>query len=144
MVQIGLDYITCKVNEINGRRAIVIDQFDRTMTVRIDVRRGKGPLPEVGETWLIDRTLGPWTFAACLNPKRIEITGSTDNNPALKSLIAALERMGWIKDLTTDDQLRAEHLHTHVIPSASTGTGGDPSHTHTIPSRTSQTDSPSD
>lgn len=44
--------------------ATIKDSFGRNRIVRIDIRRGGGRIPIVGETWLLDRTLGDWTFAA--------------------------------------------------------------------------------
>lgn len=109
----GLPYMKAVVTDVTDRMAIVVDQFGKHHDVRIDLRRGKGPFPRVGEMWLLDRELGPWTFAACMKADLPKVTGSTDDIPALISLIAALTEIGLIEDHTTSDQIRALHPHTH-------------------------------
>lgn len=43
------------------------DNFGKEVMVNASVQRAKGFPPEVGERWMIDRTLGGWTLAACLS-----------------------------------------------------------------------------
>ena len=133
----SLNQVTCRVDDIDGNIASVIDQFGRYLTVRLDVRRGV-VLPRPGETWILDRTLGPWTFAAQVRPAtRPQVSGTTDDIPALKSLIEALIEIGLpIEDLTVDIQMNARHghthPHTHVVPGHQTQSAGDPSHRHNV------------
>ena len=138
-----LDSVTCRVDEVSGRNATVIDQYSIFRTVRTDVRRGAGPKPREGETWVIDRSMGVWTFSARIMAK-IEtpiVTGSTDENPALISLLEALDELGFIKNETIDTQLRAVHPHTHPhthehihdVPYQPTTEAGFPVHDHGVP-----------
>lgn len=43
--------------------AIVNDTMGREIPVRIDLQRGKGSIPAPGERWVIDKSMGVWTFA---------------------------------------------------------------------------------
>lgn len=61
----GITYFTVKVEEINGDMAITMDKFGQRREVRTDVMR-TNRRPAVGEDWVIDRTLGLWTFAAII------------------------------------------------------------------------------
>lgn len=96
--------------------ATVRNEFGKTRPVPLHVR-AKGSRPAEGETWLISRDLGFWTFALCLLPKPPVITGTTDNIPALESLLSQLADAGLIVDETTNDRIRASHGHTHTAPS---------------------------
>lgn len=109
----GLPYLKGVVTDVTGNMAVVVDQYGKHRAVRVDIRRSKGPFPRVGETWVLDRELGPWTFSACLKADIPKVTGSTDAIPALASLIAALAEIGLIEDHTTSEQVRALHPHTH-------------------------------
>lgn len=120
----GLPYMSAIVTSVGINTAVVTDQYGKIHTVRTDIRRGKGPFPRVGEKWLIDRELGPWTFSACLTADLPKVTGSTDGLPALASLISALAQIGLIEDHTTSEQVRALHPHTHSDPQGGT-TGAD-------------------
>ena len=105
--------MTCRVDEVSGRTATVIDQFGIFRTVRTDVRRGM-VRPREGEVWVIDRSLGLWTFAARVDDSEPPVvTGSTGNNPALRSLLEALEARGLITTETTNGVLDAAVSHTH-------------------------------
>lgn len=110
---IGLSYLMVVINDITGVMAAVTDQYGKSHDIRIDIRRGKGPYPRVGETWIVDRDVGPWTFAACLVPDIPKVTGTTDAIPALVSLIEALAALGLIEDHTTADRIRSLHEHFH-------------------------------
>lgn len=111
----SIDRLIVTVDEIEpgGKVALVTDEFNRSLRIRTDYRRGKGAPPRPGEVWMIDQTMGPWTFAACIRPDPPVITGSTDNNPALVSLIAMLAEAGIIIDQTTNTQIRANLDHSH-------------------------------
>lgn len=71
-LQSGYQVIEALVESIDGTNALVRDSFGRPRSIRADVRRGNGPAPRVGEIWLLDTSLGSWTFAACLrsNPRQ--------------------------------------------------------------------------
>lgn len=58
-----LEVIVIEVDEVK-KIAHVIDNFGESHRVRTDILRAKGPAPEVGERWILDRALGHWTFAA--------------------------------------------------------------------------------
>lgn len=117
----GFPWKTVKVQEVTEGTALVEDQFGKTFEVSAFIRRGKGLLPRAGEEWIIDRTLGAWTFAAVVQESRPIVTGSTDGLPALASLIEALEELGLIEDQTTSARIRATHPHTHTETGTTTG-----------------------
>jgi hypothetical protein len=48
----------------DGLTALTTDRMGTETQVPMLVQRSKGPLPQPGETWLIDQALGAWTFAA--------------------------------------------------------------------------------
>ena len=95
--------------------AVVRNEFGKTRQVPLHVR-ARGLLPAEGESWVISRDLGFWTFALCILPKPPVITGETDNIPALENLLAELSAAGLIVDNTTNARIRASHAHTHVAP----------------------------
>ena len=61
---IGFAQLIVQVTEMNPPWAVVKDSYGKNRNIRADFRRGAGRLPRVDETWLLDRTLGEWTFAA--------------------------------------------------------------------------------
>jgi hypothetical protein len=118
---IGLPWKLVRVEDINTDNglAAVIDQFGARMTLRFDYRRGKGPIPVVGEQWIIDRTLGNWTFSTVVKEKRPVVTGATDGNPAIISLLGTLSTAGLIIDQTDHTGGSGTGTHDHM------GTGAD-------------------
>lgn len=48
----------------DGQTALTVDRLNTQTQVPMLVQRSKGPLPQVGETWLLTQDLGMWTFAA--------------------------------------------------------------------------------
>lgn len=64
----GLSQLVCTVLAVQLDIAVVRDQLGRQINVRRDILRNKGAeLPEPGERWIIDRSLGnEWTFAAII------------------------------------------------------------------------------
>lgn len=113
---IGFPWKRVTVEEVVEGTALVVDEFGKRMSLPAEVRRGSGSIPQANEEWIIDQTLGGWTFAAVVRSVRPIITGTTDGNPALASLIAALVDLGLVDDQTTSERIRATHLHTHVAP----------------------------
>lgn len=97
---LGLPYMVVTVDDVTGNVAAVLDQYGKRHDVRADVRRGNGPWPRPGEVWLVDRTLGHWTFAASIVTDPPAVTGTT-TDPVVQSLVAALAEMGLILDQTT-------------------------------------------
>lgn len=97
---IGLPYMVVTVDDVTGTVAAVLDQYGKRHDIRVDVRRGKGSIPRPGEVWLVDRTLGYWTFAASMVADPPAVTGTT-TDPVVKSLVAALAAAGLITDETT-------------------------------------------
>ncbi len=68
MGTIGLAFKRVLIEEITlDGMAVCRDQFGKIMQVTTRVQRAKGLLPKVGERWLVDRSLGMWTFAAILD-----------------------------------------------------------------------------
>ena len=64
------------------------------------MRRAKGVLPRVGEQWIVDRAIsGLWSFAMVTTSRPLVITGERDANPAVESLLTALEEGGLIEDI---------------------------------------------
>lgn len=65
----GAAYKQVQVISVNPTtyHANVVDQFGKQMDVRYDIIRAKGNPPAPGETWLIDRMYGFWTFGAIMN-----------------------------------------------------------------------------
>jgi hypothetical protein len=48
----------------DGVTAVCVDRQNTQNTVSMLVQRSKGPLPQVGDTWLLSQDLGFWSFAA--------------------------------------------------------------------------------
>lgn len=73
--------------------------------VPLSVRRSRLDAPVVGETWLIERSLGPqWVLAALVSPAtpRPTVTGSRAATDAVAlSLLAALVDLGLVEDGTS-------------------------------------------
>lgn len=61
-----------------------------------------GVLPQVGQTWLLDRSMGGgWSFAALLGGPRRAVTGTRAGTNALTlSMLAALVELGLVDDQT--------------------------------------------
>lgn len=80
-----------------------------TVNTRIQIplagRRARSETPKVGETWLIDRSLGAqWALAAPLVPGAPPptVTGSRAlSDPVALSLLDALVALGLVEDGTT-------------------------------------------
>lgn len=66
----GLTYLVVTIQSVDGSVAFVrADQAGgRTFTVRRDFTRAKGPLPQVGEQWIVERPYGfsDWIFSLLL------------------------------------------------------------------------------
>lgn len=97
-----------RIEEVDLDRQIVIVSMPTVNTqfqVPLSVRRSRLDMPVVGETWLIERTLGPqWTLAAPVDPAkpRPAVTGSRALSDAVSlSLLAALVDLGLVDDQTT-------------------------------------------
>jgi hypothetical protein len=60
--------------------AETVDQLGHRMKIRTDVMRHKGLRPKAGESWVIDRSLGPWSFAAVMaetvQPEPVDFLGA--------------------------------------------------------------------
>lgn len=57
-------YVTVRSITPDGTQALVVDRQNVQNSVPMLIQRSKGPLPAVGDTWLITQDLGIWTFAA--------------------------------------------------------------------------------
>lgn len=107
-------HLEVTVDSVDGKWAMVTNQFRQRMKIQADVRRGNGPPPRVAERWIIDRTLGPWTFAACILRRPPVVTGTTDAIPALVNLLVALDDAGFIDNQTTSTRIRSDIGHGHT------------------------------
>jgi hypothetical protein len=91
-------YVVGRVTNVREKYAIVLDDNDRHIDVRIDIQRGQ--LPRVGELWIIDRIYGAWTFAAVVQATPPEVGGEVIEDSALRSTIDALAEIGIVDDQT--------------------------------------------
>jgi len=102
----GFEVLEVVVESIEENNiALVRDSFGRPMKVRADVRRGNGPLPRVGEIWILDQVLGTWTFSACRSSKPPQIWGATGGSPAMEALLESLDTAGLIENKTNSTDL---------------------------------------
>lgn len=101
MMGLGFQQKMVYIEEIADGFAHCIDGFGKTEVVPVIVMRAKGSTPQVGESWIIDRAMGDWTFAAVTNHQTPEITGSRGSGAALKKLLSTLVELGIIVDKTT-------------------------------------------
>ena len=97
----GFPFRRVLVESVGGGQAQVIDQYGAHLSMPTSPRRGGGPLPREGETWVIDRALGTWTFAALAVGQPPVVTGSTDGVPALRDLLVGLDAAGLISNKST-------------------------------------------
>lgn len=81
--------------------AEVENSIGKVRRIPMVIQRSKGALPVVGERWVIDRTIGQWTFTAVLEPTARVVGGDRSDGTALTNLLIALEEMGLISDETT-------------------------------------------
>lgn len=62
----GTLYKQGTIISIDGTVAVVRTTLTETLTVRRDIMRSKGRLPEVGETWMLTKEFGYWVFSLIL------------------------------------------------------------------------------
>jgi hypothetical protein len=62
----GLAYKQGVVAAVEGNIAYVRTTLTETIPVRRDIMRAKGRMPEIGETWMITREFGMWSFGLIL------------------------------------------------------------------------------
>lgn len=99
----GLPWETVWVRGIDAEHGLVEveNHIGKMRRIPLNVQRAKGGLPEVGEKWAIDKTLGYWTFAAVLSPVTPTLLGDRSDGTALTNLITLLEEIGLFIDGTT-------------------------------------------
>ena len=98
----GFNHMKFVIQEINDRYAYGIDGFGREVKVPMTVQPSKAPLPAAGETWIIEKSSGAWTFSKILYPPAVPVvTGSVSDGSALTSLLEALDTAGIIVNNTT-------------------------------------------
>lgn len=99
---VGLPWEVVKVTEIgDDGLAEVTNHIGKQRRIKIGFLRAKGALPRVGERWVIDKSMGYWTFAAVIEADPPVITGDRSDGTALANLLTALADMGLIVDETT-------------------------------------------
>ncbi len=81
--------------------AEVENHIGKIRRIPMGVQRSKGAAPVVGERWVIDKSLGDWTFFAVLSATPRAVTGDRSTGTALTNLLIALDEMGLITDETT-------------------------------------------
>lgn len=93
--------------------AMCIDNWGKHMPVPLRVRRAKGPLPRIGELWMIDQSVGGrWTFSAIIteNPEQIEGFVAQDfvspidtmaNQGLVQDQTVAVDVYPWMVDIDT-------------------------------------------
>ncbi len=79
---VGFAHMTITIQEIVDGYAYGLDNYGRNVKVPIDIQRAKGSNPVVGETWIIDKALGPWTFAATLDNPGV-LVSAIDAGPGI-------------------------------------------------------------
>jgi hypothetical protein len=119
--QIGLDYMAVADDDVTGPMAAVKDQYGKRHEIRVDIRRGKGPLPRPGEIWIVDRTLGVWTFAACVSPSLPRIDGPASGT--LSALLSALDEAGLIEWGASNYSLAANEDYADGVSLSGEGLG---------------------
>lgn len=68
--------VTVRAVSADGTTAVCVDRQNTQTAVSMLVQRGKGPLPQAGETWLLTQDLGMWTFAAIVAGSSAQLAGS--------------------------------------------------------------------
>jgi hypothetical protein len=91
----GLAYKYGTITAIEGNIAYVKCQLTETISVRRDIMRAKGRLPEVGETWMLTREFDQWTFALVLTG------GETSNSVPQEDVEGLVEDLDDINDTLT-------------------------------------------
>jgi microcystin-dependent protein len=68
------------------RLAVCTDQFGKDLSVRCDIMRAKGNLPDPGEQWIIEKPYGQWIFGAIITgtTRGVEVSNVTDLPEALE------------------------------------------------------------
>lgn len=88
-----------------GWVSVLIPTTNTRIRIPLGVSRVRSETPKVGETWIIDRSLGAqWTFAALVAPSAPPpvVTGSrAASDPVSLSLLAALVTLGLVEDGTS-------------------------------------------
>jgi len=64
----GLDAKIVRINEITDQETALCEEVEggNEIVVPLMPQRAKGGLPQVGERWIIDRSLGRWQFSYVL------------------------------------------------------------------------------
>lgn len=90
-----------EITDIVGDVVEGLDYFGLTHKLPLNVRRGKGALPQVGDIWLIDRRNGDWTLGTCLQAASAVIEGDVVEGSPQDALLTALDELGFIDDQAT-------------------------------------------
>lgn len=101
--------------------AIARDPIGRDINVRIDFQRGRGSIPKVGERWIIDQSMGFWTFA-CLSNGDPSGAGSAGDMNSVDGLGDVLGEHNTVLD---DVTARLNELLSQATVSAVTATTAD-------------------
>ncbi len=87
----GFASVKVGINAIENNVAFCNDRRGRQYKVGANYMVGSGALPQVGEEWLIDRTLGYWTFSSRLSANPPTATES------IPSILQALAQTGLVQ-----------------------------------------------
>jgi hypothetical protein len=105
---VGPDVRRVRIEAVDFEQQFVVVSMPTTTTrfkVPLGVRRVRSDTPRVGETWLVERHLGPqWTLAALVAPAVAPptVTGSRAlSDPVSLSLLAAMVALGLVEDGTS-------------------------------------------
>lgn len=73
---VGLSVMKVEVYDVVTATGIAWVRNDKNQNFEVPyrVQRSKGRIPRIGELWYVDRTLGPWTFAAYISKSDKEFT----------------------------------------------------------------------
>jgi hypothetical protein len=86
---LGLNLRKVVIKQIVPERGVAIceDSTNYSTEIPYRVQNAKGRMPQVGEVWYVDRSLGPWTFAAYVAADDSAFTTAEDQFTFSKGLV---------------------------------------------------------
>jgi hypothetical protein len=84
-------FVQAKVLSIDIEKNVALcrDSLSRMLSIRLDIQRSKGQKPECGETWIVDKYYGVWTFAALMQGDTKGVVTPIENIPDLAPTLEA-------------------------------------------------------